>query len=175
MDSSSSRSGYGYRSQIFRGGISGALNLNKIQELAVKKPGQLLAVGLQMMQKYCEPGSTVATGPQKESLVPTAVKYYNMCVKPMLRMSPGQEREMRTIAEAIDRIVSGEVALAGDILMQRFKSLEVELTEGSTSVSKHIELLPPSGSSSLTTVEREVAAQLEVRDLRLAKVSGSRR
>ena len=39
-------------------------------------------------------------------------------------------REMRTIAEAVDALVEGDVLRAGDLLIQRFKALE---TAGSTS------------------------------------------
>lgn len=150
------------------------MDLNPIQEVAVRRPGHLLSVGLQMMGRFCNPASSTPVGPDSQDLVPTAVKYYLSCVKPVHRMDAAKEREMRTVAQCIDMVVCGQIAQVGDVLMQRFKSLELESAEGSSAMSRHLELLPPSTAASLTLNEREAVTKLEVRDLRLAKLSSKR-
>lgn len=52
------------------------------------------------------------------------------------------EREMRTLAEAMDAILRGDLAGAGDILMQRFRSCEMNASEGSWQQARHLELIP---------------------------------
>eukprot|EP00972_Heterocapsa_arctica_P088461 13043060-Heterocapsa_arctica.AAC.1 len=52
-------------------------------------------------------------------------------------------REMRTLAETTDCPIAGDLDRAGDILVQRFKALEVSNGEGGWSMGRHYELIPP--------------------------------
>ena len=59
--------------------------------------------------------------------------------------------EMRVLAEIMDSLMAGHVGRAGDIMAQRFRALEYVATEGrSWSKTKHLELAPLDGASSLT-------------------------
>ncbi len=51
-------------------------------------------------------------------------------------------REMRTLAEALDAIIRGEPAKAGDLLMQRFRATEMPVSDGHWTLAQHLELIP---------------------------------
>ncbi len=53
------------------------------------------------------------------------------------------ERELGTLARALDYIVGGEMPQAADILIQRFKAVEyAAISESGWQVAQHLELLP---------------------------------
>lgn len=81
-------------------------------------------------------------------------------------------RELRTLAEALDLLMVGKVAEAGDLLMQRFKAVELASQEGNWKVAQHLELIPETGVSTSSFKERRAAAKLEMEDYRLRKALG---
>ena len=80
-------------------------------------------------------------------------------------------RELRTLAEALDALVKGDLEGLGDLLTQRFKALEMATQEGNWTVAKHYELI---GDSSVTTAskeDREAALREEAHDARYLQAS----
>ena len=51
-------------------------------------------------------------------------------------------REMRTLAEALDALKAGQLPEVADLLIQRFKSLEVGASSGAWDVAQRLELIP---------------------------------
>ena len=84
-------------------------------------------------------------------------------------MSLRVERELRTIAETLDFLLSGRVAEAGDILMQRFRALEMASSQGSWELAKHMELIP---DSAVTCVPVEMRSEALRRQALLQRVNG---
>ena len=80
----------------------------------------------------------------------------------------GPLREMKTTATAVDMIVSGHVEEAADLLVQRFRALEMALKDGSWKVAKHLELLEDEDGSTGISL-REVATKEAVREGNLRK------
>ena len=109
---------------------------------------------------------------EKQQLNMVAVKYVLTCLanSRLVKADPELEREVRTIAEALDMLVSGKLASLGDLLMQRFKSLEMRLVSGDQVLAKHIQLLPEENFSTTTLMEREMAAGMERRELKLVQL-----
>ena len=71
-------------------------------------------------------------------------------------VGPRTCKEMRTLALAIDALLRGELPQVGDLLMQRFKALEMAVGDKSWAVASQLEVaedLP-----GLTTVEEKQAA-----------------
>ena len=66
--------------------------------------------------------------------------------------------------------MQGKLGAVGDVLMQRFKSVEVAAVEGAPHLGKHMELLPPSRFSSISLRERRAAASLELKEQKLNKM-----
>ena len=81
------------------------------------------------------------------------------------------ERELRTLAEALDRLISGHVAAVGDILIQRFKAVETAAADQSWDLAGHLELIPRAEVSSVATDEKEAAVAIKLRELKVAELS----
>ena len=79
------------------------------------------------------------------------------------------QREMRILSESIDALVQGKVDCASDILMQRFKALEVACRDKSWTITEKLELIPESRVTAATIKEHEVARKEASRALRLEK------
>ena len=85
------------------------------------------------------------------------------------------DRELRNSAEAMDALVSGEIAEAGDLLMASFCAVETSLNAG-WSVAQHMELIPMNAVSSASSIGQRAALRRETRGMRdrdlLRKVVG---
>lgn len=85
-------------------------------------------------------------------LQPAAVR--TCCCLPRLNVRKvGEDRlhELRTIAMALDYLVSGTATQAADLLMQRMKSLLMAERDGSNIAPKYLELIPLEVYPSCTT------------------------
>ncbi len=76
-------------------------------------------------------------------------------------------REMRTLAEALDALSQGKLPELADLLMQRFKALEVSVTDGNWHVAKQLEVLPSMDLGLTSLAERTDAAKQELVALKL--------
>ena len=118
------------------------------------------------------PGGTDIRLDDEQGGIPTSVvtTYLTTALAPSL-MSQGKtmnvrnERELRTLSEAMDSILRGKVAHAGDILMQRFRACEMSLMESSWEAAQQLELIPPSQVSCIPPGMRQ-NVQKEILKLR---------
>ena len=77
-------------------------------------------------------------------------------------------REMKTIARALDLVANGQAVRAGDVLAQRLKALELQLTDQGWQRAQFLELVEPEGPSLIGRDEavmtsKELAAEMKVR------------
>ena len=100
---------------------------------------------------------------QGEELRDVATAYLNSVLLPSMGSTAGERsrREMGTLAAAIDHLVRGQVAEAGDILVQRFKAVETAMSSGSWGVAQHLEIAPRTSVTAVNDKELEAAAKLE--------------
>ena len=78
------------------------------------------------------------------------------------------ERELRTLAEALDALTSGQIMTAMDIIGQRFRATEASILEESGwSVARHLEVVPETRVSSVTPGLRAKMAAVERQSRRL--------
>jgi len=78
-------------------------------------------------------------------LSPVVTRYLLTVIIPAIgpKNFPGQSlREMRTIALAVDMLLKGRSDSCGDVLLQRFKSLCMQVRDNSDKFGPQIELLP---------------------------------
>ena len=75
-------------------------------------------------------------------------------------------KEMRTIAEAVDSMLMGDLARAADILISRFSAVELASTTKHWNVARHLELIPPQDVSSIPTELMDYATGAEKREAR---------
>ena len=78
-------------------------------------------------------------------------------------------REMRSLGEAIDSLLNGDLERAGDILAQRFKALEVSTAPGGWNMGRHYEIIPPESVGLTSESERALAVRRELDRLRLVE------
>ena len=123
------------------------------------------------MGQFADPAASVLGGEDRNQMQPIAVQYTN--ILHTLRkgvLAPEMERELRTLATAMDCLTQGNMASVGDVLMQRYRSLESRANFGSDHLGKHLELIPHTEASAAGQAELELAAGLELKELKLREL-----
>ena len=115
--------------------------------------------------------SDVAAGGCAPPLAPVATQYYQQIIHSVSskNLSARDQREFKTLGVCLDLIAKGKISQVGDVLMQRFKSLE----SPSAAVGEQQELIAPATASVSTQKEREVAAKQAHFQSKLEKRMGS--
>ena len=91
-------------------------------------------------------------------------------------MTQRYSRELRTLAMGIDALSSGNLATAGDVLMQRFKAVEAASDHVPWEVAEKLELIPSGHPSTLSHEEKAVAIRQAKNESKVAAIfSGSPR
>ena len=113
---------------------------------------------MKKMHMHCNPLIAGLAGGEAD-LPPTAIAYMNNIVNAARGQNLGERdsRELRTLATALDLLASGRVDCVGDMLMQRFKSVELTSKDGTQDVGQAYELLPRDDVSATTTREQHAA------------------
>ena len=109
-----------------------------------------------------------------QPFAPRLQEYYQHIT---VHSNPGirNAREMRTLSLAGDLLLSGQIALCGDALAQRLRALETAQADGSWAAAEQLELLPPTGASSVPEHERRSAVAKATRALRTQRAMDSLR
>jgi hypothetical protein len=71
-------------------------------------------------------------------------------------------RELLTLSQAVDAVLDGDLALAGDTLMQRMKGIDLALTQSGWGAARHLELIPES-TGMMSREEQTILARSAVR------------
>ena len=155
----------------------------KLRRLSVEKPGTLLLKGFTLMHEQLGTlhGEVGGEGSTEDLLKPAALRYLLTTAFTQMNLQQvGEEnlREMRTLASALDLLVGGKVSMAGDMLMQRLKSILMGIRDNSTAASRYLELIAmeiyPTAS---TLAESDYARNLALRNAKseelMKKVSGA--
>ena len=157
---------------------SAASKQRRLRLLSQKKPGHLMKLGYGTMHDHV---GTHFGGGEKSAgnLSPVALRYLLTFAMPQFSggVSHNRYRELRTLATALDHIVVGRTGEAGDLLLQRFKSILMSIRDGTDQASKWLELLPldeaPTVASSQEDyLARQMAVQQSKSDALLQRVSG---
>lgn len=148
---------------LFREGLPRGVSL---KDFADQQSGALYEAGLQEITQYLGQRG----GPSKDSDAASVIQYLVSVFQQ--HYSPdkvGQRtaREMRTIAEALDSLKVGNLPRVADLLMQRFKSLEMSVIDGSWGTASKMELLPARAIGLASAAEQTQAAKEELLGLRL--------
>ena len=121
------------------------------------------------MERYLAPRQEDACARTK--LPPHVTQYLTTVLQQARRgeIHLRSQRELRTLAESLDHLLSGRLAQLGDMLMQRFKAVE-ETTGGTPwEVARHLELTPHQDVGAASQQELRWAAQAEMEHGRLAR------
>ena len=145
---------------------------SKVRRIAGTKPGALLHSGLIMM--HCHLGRQVEVCESVDAVQAkgVAAAHFSTALKPNAgsRLGFRNIRELQSLAEAVDLLMRGRVASAGDVLIQRFRAVEASaLEEGRWSLARHLELLPDAGVSTVSSGLRGLVFKAERDYLRLSQ------
>ena len=128
--------------------------------LAEKKPGELLQASISRIR-----GQLAAI--HGEEAVKNGSRlltfYHEIIFRPTVGANAryGVEREMKTLAVAIDSLLEGGLARTGDLLVARYKALEESVKSGHWDVASELEAVPSreSGLASEEEIIRATAQQ----------------
>jgi len=136
-----------------------------------ERPGEIMASALEEMRKYLVTGQG-STSSQAE-LTPIVRAYLTSVFLPSAggAITQRNSEELRTLAEATDRILQGDFAGAGDLLLLRFQAIEMAHSDGHWKVARHIMPLSDPRPSASTRSLRAAAAQDEGRATRLSALA----
>ena len=85
------------------------------------------------------------------------------------------DRESRTLVKAMDALVTGEIAAAGDMVMRPFFVVETSLN-AVLNMAQHMKLIPVNAVSSASHFDQRAAPRMTAREMRvhvlLSKVAG---
>ena len=148
-----------------------------LKEVAEDSPGALFLSGANEVRRLlCGRGG--ASSAQSDEIAADFVKYLNTVFHsehPQSSMSPRNCHELRVLAEAMDALVSGNLEILADVLMQRFKSIQISTVDGHWGLAQNVEV-HRSGDLGLTSlVEREAAAEQYLREHRVSEAAISRK
>ena len=156
---------------LFSKAMSGHNYEHHIGEVARKRPGHLLRHGLKTISKFlAERGAGSDSGLE---LQPRMVEYLTT-VASATRAQPltlRNERELRTLAEGLDHLLSGRLAEAGDLLIQRYKAVETAASGEDWELARHLEVIPPSSISAVSPSERAAVTAMRARELKLESLA----
>ena len=127
---------------------------SKVRRIAGTKPGALLHSGLIMMHRHLGRQVEVCESVDAVQAKGIAAAYLSTALKPNAgsRLGFRNIRGLQSSAEAVDLLMRGRVASAGDVLIQRFRAVEASaLEEGGWSLARHLELLPDAGVSTVSS------------------------
>ena len=162
--SSTSRSAAGFR----QARTVGERNARAI----ATRPGSLMKNTLGEMRRFLVTGQGSTMG--NEELTPIVRAYLTSVLLPSARgtMTARNESELKLLADATDRLLQGDYAGAGDLLLLRFQQVEMAHGDGCWKMARH--LLPDAESmpSSTARSARSSLIQEEAKFSRLQALSG---
>ncbi len=165
-DASSSSSGSYYGEESSESGVG--TGVGRLRRVASRNPGYLTEITYAKVAELMSArGMYHKSGRYEGSLYQYLVSIVAQ-QHPELKNRPGISREMTTLSLALDLMLGGKTLEAADMLVQRFKSLELYLTTGSWEVSGAVELAPES-SGLVSEGERKIALTMAKDRLRLAE------
>ena len=106
--------------------------------------------------------------------------YHEVIFKPSIGNSLkfGVEREMKTLAVALDSLLEGSLGRTGDLLIARYKALEESVRSGHWDVAAELEAVPVQEGGLTSEAEMLRATQTQARKLKLqqalAAIRGAR-
>ena len=148
---------------------------SKIMRAVEDRPGELMmSFGDQILQYVTDETKMRPSLEERGRMIDVAnlaSKYYaTLRAEAREKINPGQHAELRTLAEALDSLWTGQLGRAGDILAQRFRAVEANSVERIGWLrARFIEALPP---SQITSVPVAMRAEIDKQARNEFKLSG---
>ena len=149
--------------------LAPSLDSTSIQQFAQKKEGELYMKTIEEMTQYL--GAKEGASGERVHDPARWVAYLITVLQnrvPLEKMGLRDSRELRTLAEALDALGKGDLPRLGDLLAQRFKSVESKILNGSWNDS--LELIPPADLGLATNAEQRLATREQMAKLKLLEL-----
>ena len=123
----------------------------------------------------CDRGWTSDSDAKAIGRDPVVQQYLTTCLQPALgeKLTSRNLHEMQTIAETIDLILKGKVTDGAELLLQRFKSLELFSLQGNWNQARHLELTKDHKVTCVSAREQQLAVASELQDRKLKPQTGA--
>lgn len=143
-----------------------------IQDWAEKNPGGLYQKGLEAIDTFLSSreGADLLGSQFNSKDRRRFVAYLTTVIQsqhPLKELPKRDARELRTLAQALDLIGTGDLARAADTLIQRFKAVELKLEDGSWEVGSQLELIPSRSMGLTSQKETHLATRAQMLQLKL--------
>jgi len=138
------------------------------------KPGEAWRSGLAEVAKFlgersgAGAGTAGAAGQDPAKMV-TYLQSVFLGAHPADKVGPRSVAEMRLLAEVMDSLSQGDLARVSDLLMQRFKAVELASTDGNWHQAKHVDLTYEAGRGLMSSEEKLKATKKQLMELKLAE------
>jgi hypothetical protein len=135
--------------------------------MARHRSGELLTDFLAKIQEYL----SSRTGHDGEAgLAPVVTSYLTSFLSPTLGqdLSLRNSGELRTLAAAMGMLLKGDTVAGLEVLVQRFKAIELVAGGESWDSARHLELAPTGKVSTISEEERRHIAKAERRETQTA-------
>eukprot|EP00438_Fugacium_kawagutii_P029650 Skav206958 [mRNA] locus=scaffold6419:118970:130867:- [translate_table: standard] len=116
-----------------------------LRKKSKKKPGSVLQMLVAHARSQLDQSAKVGLDPAEEDKLNTKVKigsYFAIVVRPQVNHAMAQTRELHHLAQCVDLLRQGDLALLGDVLAGRFISLHQAVIDGTWTTARHMELFP---------------------------------
>ena len=133
--------------------------------MALRRPGEVFAGGMRQVKAKL----AALHGDEAVQQRRLMTFYLEIVLRPQFPSAPNNhtDRELKTVAAAIDALVEGDTMRAGDLLMGRFKALEESVNSGTWALAQELEVLPRNELGLASEGERHRAAAVRLREAKL--------
>jgi len=142
------------------------------QKIARQRPGVLLESGLGHLRGQFT--QLLADSTPVDPLGPCVTQYLNtvfFVAHPPRTLELDEVRTLRTLGEAIDGLLRGQVVEVSDLLMQEFKARTMALRDGHWRSARWLTLVPHESLPAGATQDEEAAAErVEAREMKVAEL-----
>ena len=103
--------------------------------------------------------STHSAEEQPQPVMMTYLLSIYMNANTIDRVGVRNGRELKTLATALDHLARGELDQLADVLMQRYKAVEMSIADGTWTLAQRIELITDQGVGLVSNEEHVAAAR----------------
>jgi len=139
------------------------------KKLSLRRPGFITQTELANMNHLLDPSFT-----ESRCNEPVAVAFLLRAflpAHPITKLGHQRYREIRTLSEAIDHIMRGDLSKASDVLVARLKSNQRSVSDGHDRVGRWFEVIPgKDDGTSISLHDEGVAASIEAAEIKRRKL-----
>ena len=149
-----------------------ATSSDLFRKIAKQRPGVLLETGLAHLRGQFT--RLLADDGPADPLGPCVTQYLNavfFVAHPPARLEVDEVRTLRTLGEAIDGLLRGQVVEVSDLLLQEFKARTMALRDGHWRSARWLTLIPSEAMPAGASQDEEAAAErVEAREMKVAEL-----